>query len=161
GTLIGAGGGFVLVPILLLAWPDEPPQWIATLSLVVVCLNGLSGSLAYARMRRIDYLSSFLFGLFTIPGAILGARMTSSIPRHLFDLLCGGLMIGVATILFIYPEKEGDHGPHLHLRGLRRRIIDADGNVYVFSYNPIIGIVISLAVGFLSSLLGIGGGIIH
>src|SRR5207237_2830682 len=48
-----------------------------------------------------------------------------------------------------------------HLRGMKRVIIDSDGTTHVFAYNPLIGILISLVVGFLSSLLGIGGGIIH
>ena len=87
--------------------------------------------------------------------------MTSAIPRHTFDLLCGCLMIAVAIFLFIYPEKNGSNGLHLHLRGLRRVVVDAGGARYEFAYNPLIGIAISLVVGFLSSLLGIGGGIIH
>jgi len=57
GTLIGAGGGFLLAPVLLLAYPDESPEIITSISLAVVFLNALSGSVAYARMRRIDYRS--------------------------------------------------------------------------------------------------------
>ena len=61
GTLIGAGGGFVLMPILLLLYPDERPEIITCISLAVTFFNALSGSLAYARMRRIDYKSGVLF----------------------------------------------------------------------------------------------------
>jgi uncharacterized membrane protein YfcA len=74
GTLIGAGGGFVLVPILLLLYPNESPEIITCISLAVVFFNALSGSLAYSRMRRIDYKSGLLFSLATIPGAILGSH---------------------------------------------------------------------------------------
>ncbi len=42
-----------------------------------------------------------------------------------------------------------------------RDLTDIEGIRYVFSYNPITGLIIGLGVGFLSSLLGIGGGIIH
>ena len=52
GTLIGAGGGFVLVPLLLLLYPAENSNTIATISLAVVFFNALSGTIAYARMRR-------------------------------------------------------------------------------------------------------------
>jgi hypothetical protein len=38
GTLIGAGGGFVLVPILLLLYPNESPEIITSISLAVVFL---------------------------------------------------------------------------------------------------------------------------
>ena len=34
GTLIGAGGGFVLVPFLLLLYPAENPEVITSISLV-------------------------------------------------------------------------------------------------------------------------------
>jgi len=47
GTLIGAGGGFILVPALLLLFPNEAPQTITSISLIVVFFNALSGSLAY------------------------------------------------------------------------------------------------------------------
>ena len=44
---------------------------------------------------------------------------------------------------------------------MRRRVVEADGTVHEYSYNPVLGVGLSLGVGFLSSLLGIGGGIIH
>jgi uncharacterized membrane protein YfcA len=73
GTLIGAGGGFVLVPLLLLLYPRENPDLITAVSLSVVFANALSGSLAYGAMKRIDYKSGTMFSLAAIPGAVLGA----------------------------------------------------------------------------------------
>jgi uncharacterized membrane protein YfcA len=35
GTLIGAGGGFVLMPVLLLLFPAESPEVLAAISLAV------------------------------------------------------------------------------------------------------------------------------
>jgi uncharacterized membrane protein YfcA len=61
GTLIGAGGGFVLVPVLLFLYPDEDPATITSISLAVVFFNALSGSLAYARQKRIDYRTGLAF----------------------------------------------------------------------------------------------------
>ncbi|HEY3168403.1 MAG TPA: sulfite exporter TauE/SafE family protein, partial [Candidatus Binatia bacterium] len=82
GTLIGAGGGFILVPILLLLYPDENTELITSISLAVVFFNALSGSWAYSRMGRIDYKSGMIFAVATIPGAILGAVSTAYVPRH-------------------------------------------------------------------------------
>src|SRR6185295_19952217 len=42
GTLVGAGGGFVLVPALLIIYPDESPSSITSISLAVVFFNALS-----------------------------------------------------------------------------------------------------------------------
>lgn len=39
GTLIGAGGGFILVPVLLLMYPDKSPETITSISLAVVFLT--------------------------------------------------------------------------------------------------------------------------
>jgi uncharacterized membrane protein YfcA len=47
-------------------------------------------------------------------------------------------------------------------RGVVRRVVrDTHGNTYVYSYQLWKGVLISTGVGFVSSLLGIGGGIIH
>ena len=55
GALIGAGGGFILVPALLILFPNEAPEIVTSISLAVVFFNALSGTIAYARSQRIDY----------------------------------------------------------------------------------------------------------
>ena len=78
GTLIGAGGGFVLAPALLLLYPGEAPETITSISLASVFFNALSGTLAYAKSKRIDYKSGFIFSLADMPGAVLGALATTA-----------------------------------------------------------------------------------
>ena len=161
GTLIGAGGGFVLMPILLLLYPQENPEILTSISLAVVFFNALSGSGAYARMKRIDYKSGLLFSAATIPGAILGALTTSYVSRLLFDAAFGILMIAASAFLLLNPRKLQDtphsNSPH----SIGRTIVEADGTKHIFSYNPRLGVGLSAVVGYVSSLLGIGGGIIH
>jgi hypothetical protein len=161
GTLIGAGGGFVLVPALLLLYPDESPEIITSISLAVVFFNALSGSWAYARMKRIDYKSGLLFAVATIPGAILGAFSTTYIPRRFFDATLGILMIAASIFLLLYlgnkKVKNGNQGGHHFVRNL----VDKNGTAYSYSYNLKVGVGLSTLIGYLSSLLGIGGGIIH
>lgn len=161
GTLIGAGGGFVLVPILLLLYPDESPEIITCISLAVVFFNALSGSLAYSRMRRIDYKSGMLFSAATIPGAILGALTTAYIPRRLFDGVFGILMIAASGFLLFWANWERKTNADSNKHRFTRNLVEAGSSIQTFSYNPIVGVGISLFVGYISSLLGIGGGIIH
>ncbi len=170
GTLIGAGGGFVLVPVLLLLYPDESPEIIAGIALAVVFFNALSGSLAYARMKRIDYKSGLIFSVATIPGALSGALSTAYIPRRLFDQILGVLMITASIYLLLSnagaEEKTKVSAPRnpstrSHHGYLTRTLVDAEGITQTFSYNPVLGVVLSLFVGYVSSLLGIGGGIVH
>src|SRR4030095_1619631 len=126
GTLIGAGGGFVLTPFLLLVYPHESPEIIPSISLAVVFFNALSGSVAYARMQRIDYRSGVIFSLATIPGAILGALTTTYMPRRVFVGMFGLFMI--LTALFLLVRKQS---PVLTRQdtshSLLRNLTEADG----------------------------------
>jgi uncharacterized membrane protein YfcA len=164
GTLIGAGGGFILVPVLLLLYPDKSPETITSISLAVVFFNAVSGTSAYAKMKRIDYKSGLIFAAAGIPGSLIGAMTTSRLPRQWFDLCFGVLMVAVSTFLALRTirEKQNGNKPAEHRAGgFLRKITDADGIEYLFSYNLPTGIIISVFVGFLSSMMGIGGGIIH
>ena len=76
GTVVGAGGGFVLTPILLLLYPHDSPQTITAISLTAVFFNAASGTTAYLRQRRVDIRSGTVFAAATIPGAIGGALLT-------------------------------------------------------------------------------------
>ncbi len=164
GTIIGAGGGFILIPVLLLLYPDKSPETITSISLAMVFFNALSGSFAYARMKRIDYKSGLIFAAATLPGSILGAVTTSLIPRTVFNGIFGILMLAASVFLILKPKNKKsspDTDAENHMIRITRSLTDIDGVTHVFSYNPALGIVISLLVGYIASLLGIGGGIIH
>jgi uncharacterized membrane protein YfcA len=161
GTLVGAGGGFVLVPLLLMLYPRETPEIITSISLAVVFFNALSGAIAYTRMKRIEYRSGLLFSVASIPGAILGALATAYLPRRLFDAIFGLLLIAVSVYLVIRPGGNATAVwpcPPNHRECI---VTEANGTVHRFSYHQGLGVAVSMGIGFLSSLLGIGGGIIH
>jgi uncharacterized protein len=162
GTLIGAGGGFVLLPVLLLLYPQETPEILTSISLAVVFFNALSGTEAYALMGRIDYKSGLLFSVASLPGAVMGVLTTSFIPRWLFDTIFGNVMIG-ASIYLLFQNKFKKSGSlsGIPLHGFVRYLKEADGTEHRYSFNPVLGMTLSFFVGFFSSLLGIGGGIIH
>ncbi len=162
GTLIGAGGGFVLLPALLLLYPRESPEILTSISLAVVFFNALSGTEAYALMKRVDYKSGLLFSLAALPGAVLGALTTAFMPRWLFDSVFGFLILG-ASVYLLLPgnRKRGGDTPGPSRHGLSRHLLEADGTEHTYVFNPSIGVAVSFLVGYLSSLLGIGGGIIH
>ncbi|MDD5092088.1 MAG: sulfite exporter TauE/SafE family protein, partial [Candidatus Wallbacteria bacterium] len=127
----------------------------------VVFFNALSGSIAYARKKRIDYRSGSMFALASVPGAIIGALSVNLIPRTTFNIVFGCMLIAVSLFLFMRPgnkapEQSGNCG-HLY----SRRLVEKNGQVHTYSYSLRNGLVISALVGVLSSLLGIGGGIIH
>lgn len=161
GTIIGAGGGFILVPILLLIMPKENPVQITAISLAVVFVNAASGSVAYLRMGRVDLKSAAWFGLATLPGAILGAIGTEFIPRQQFNIVFGSLMILASAYLVWKPETPKDPDAEPDPKHTERTIIDSKGTTHNYAFSMPLGLGLSVFVGFFSSLLGIGGGIIH
>lgn len=141
GTLIGAGGGFLIVPMLLLVW-HLPPAQAAGTSLAVVFLNAIAGSISYARHKRIDYRAGLWFAAATLPGSIGGAFLAKYFSGRAFDITFALLLLSVAAFLLWKPvrgDTAGERQP----------------------YSLMLGIAISFFVGFVSSALGIGGGILH
>jgi len=158
--MIGAGGGFVLVPLLLVLYPDKPPELITSISLGAVFFNAASGTFAYIRQKRVDFLAGNAFALATVPGAIIGALATGLVPRNIFDAVFAAMLLGVAALLILRPD------PHVRTRTNRRGevtrlLTDFHGDTYFFSYNLRTGILLSLGIGVIASALGIGGGLIH
>jgi uncharacterized membrane protein YfcA len=162
GTLVGAGGGFLLVPIIALLEPALPTRAVTAISLAVVAMNAGSGAIAYARQRRIDYRSGLVFAAATLPGSIGGALLTQVIPRNLFDAVFAILLVALGV--FVYLRRDVRHEPSPEGGGWGkevRELRDASGELYRYRANLPLGVLISFIVGFASSVLGIGGGVIH
>jgi uncharacterized membrane protein YfcA len=118
------------------------------------------------RRWRIDYKSGLIFATATIPGAIFGALHTSFISRSLFDTLFGFILLLLSAFLILHPgigqaPKDSKKNREASRYGIERSIVDKVGNRYSYSFNAITGISLSFFVGYASSFLGIGGGIIH
>ncbi len=151
GTLVGAGGGFILVPLLLLLFPTHTPETITSISLAAACANATSGSVSYARMRRIDYKSGLLFAAASIPGVSLGAMATQWMDRDTFDAVFGVLLIVMAVVLMRRSARTVGRNAHREAHSPSR----------LGTYNLPLGLAVSAGVGFVSGVLGIGGGIMH
>ena len=155
GTLVGAGGGFLLMPILLYLYPHEEPEALTSISLTVIACNAISGSISYCRRRKTDVRSALLFALTALPGSVIGVVVSSSLPRSVFQVVLGCGLAGVSAYLLTRKKtsltsaqaagieettsRMGPQVPHSRFRGLT----------------------LAYVVGFISSMLGLGGGIIH
>jgi uncharacterized membrane protein YfcA len=80
-----------------------------------------------------------VFALATLPGAIGGALLTSAVPRRTFDVVMGGFLLALAAWILLGGRSE--------VRVPRHRLR--------------LGALYSAGVGFVSSFLGSGGGIVH
>ncbi len=160
GTLIGVAGGFILVPILLFLYPTETPTTITGITLAVAFFNALSGSIAYRHLKLIDFRSGLFFSLCGVPGAIIGAKLIDFLSREVFQTVFGVILLLVAAYLIARPQSHH----RFSISGIgrtTRQITDAHNEIYTYSFNLPLGMAIAFVVGVFSSLLGIGGGIIH
>jgi uncharacterized protein len=142
---------------LLLLYPQHSAAELTAVSLGVVTANAISGSIRYVRMRRVDLRSAAVLAPATVPGAVIGALVVGGIPRRAFDVIMGGLLLAVALLLIVNP-----HGRYPLWRDGRfaaeRSLVDAAGTVYTYRFNLPLAVASSFGLGFVSSLLGIGGG---
>jgi uncharacterized protein len=149
GTLIGAGGGFLLVPVLLLLYPRMSPASVTGVSLTVVFFNAYAGTWAYGRLGRIDYPAGLRFAAAALPGAWLGTLVVGAIPRHPFDLAFALLLLVLGLYLIVRPVRSPPKS------SLPR------GAAWTRERRAVVGSIGSAYLGVLSSLLGIGGGILQ
>jgi uncharacterized membrane protein YfcA len=153
GTLVGVGGGFLIVPIIALLEPNWEARTITAYSLAVVSANACSGTAAYLRQRRVDVRSAGTYIAAALPGVVLGVVGADRISRGWFDPLFGMLLLGMAALLTITPGwRPSGGGP------VKRELIDSRGVRYAWSFDMRLGLLGSVVVGIVSALFGIGGG---
>ena len=155
GALLGLGGGFILVPIFMLFMiaphgsTFTTVQQVVGTSLFAVFCNAISGTFAYIRQRRILMRAAVPFALATLPGAFLGGYLSEWFSGPGFSLAFGILMVFIGYIM--YSKSRG--------KAANKSVEDWDPATARF--NMPLGILCSFFVGFLSSIFGIGGGIVH
>jgi hypothetical protein len=149
GTLVGVGGGVIVVPLLILAYSFDSRVAVGT-SIVVVLLNALSGTIAYLAQKRVDLKIAIPFSIATVPGAVGGILLNRYISTATFSFLFAILLAAVASYLAI--------GKHLSGQA-ESATLSVPGCGYNVKLR--LGIFISFGVGLIAGLFGIGGGVIH
>ena len=144
GSMVGLGGGFLMLPILRLAFGFGPAQ-AAGMSLAMVVANGASSTVANLRARRINVRVGLLVVAGAIPGALLGSRIVEGIASPIFDWLFAALVVGVAL----------DFG----LRRSRLALSGANREGAPRAMHPVASLLAGFLAGILGGLFGIGGGI--
>lgn len=146
GSMVGLGGGFILVPILRLFFGLAPAEAAGT-SLVLVTANSASGAFTYLLQKRVDVKLGLMFALGGLPGSIIGAIMTKHIAPRDFDWAFGIFLIVVAGDMIVNAAKR-----------VGARVETNVGQRKAMSFRAAVGI--GFVVGLVSSLFGIGGGVI-
>jgi uncharacterized protein len=143
--MVGLGGGFITVPILLLFFGLPPAQASGT-SLALVVANSGAGAFTYYLQRRVHVRIGLLVAAGGFPGSIAGALAAAHISARLFDLLFAVLLIGVAIDMTLNREAR--------LKGRK----EDRGAIYGMPWYR--SLALGVVIGVVSSLFGVGGGIL-
>ncbi len=137
--LFGVGGGILMTPGIQVLLGASPIVALAT-PLPAIFPTALAGALAYRRGGEIDMRAAARLAGPGLVGAALGAWLTDQVDTTLL-LLVTALLLGWQAVAIIRDARR---------RG-RREVREATA--------PILGGIGALA-GFVSGLLGIGGGLV-
>ena len=155
-SMVGVGGGVFIVPLLTLAYGFSPPEAVGT-SLATIIFTSLASTANYSRQKRIYYKTGLILALTTVPGAFLGAYLTSIIEERILGLIFGIFLFFVALRMILRlnfsrseqseEEKSADH-----------TLVHSEDSLFKSRTNFLLGVMLSFFGGLSSGLLGIGGG---
>ncbi|HEY2092298.1 MAG TPA: sulfite exporter TauE/SafE family protein [Thermoanaerobaculia bacterium] len=163
GSLLGLGGGMIVVPALTLLLHIDIRLAIGA-SIVSVIATSSGAAAAYVR----DHLANIRVAMFleigTTSGAITGAWIAGLLhPRWLFVLF--GSILGYSALAMLRGRKRSRERHHVesslarHLRLGESYFDDARGEEVVYEpTRPIVGLSLMYIAGMVSGLLGIGSG---
>lgn len=111
GTIIGAGGGFLVVPALLILFDLPPTQAVGTTVATLLIIH-LAGAWAYDRDGLVNRPVAAWYAVVSMPVALLcGWLLIGRLDRDLLVALIGMIMVGLAVFVL---------GRPLVVRALRR-----------------------------------------
>lgn len=149
GTLIGIGGGLIMIPLFTFCLPqlfNSVAEIIGT-SLFGVFLNAISGTAAYLSQKKVYFPAAIPFAIATLPGALLGSLVASYFTGPGFRMAYGTFIFLIAILMY--------------WSSFNKKITADHFDIELFKKRKLLGIVLSMGVGFISTLFGIGGGLIN
>ena len=163
GSLLGLGGGILIVPLLTLGFGLP---LITAIGVSLVCVIVTSGAAAgvYLERRVANLRLGMTLELFTAIGAMTGGLIAFLVPERFLELLFAGLLIYVALTMARRRDPALDTGlapddPAVEGNDDQSTVERLSGPGYRVGRLGF-GVVGSLAAGVVSALLGIGGGLI-
>lgn len=134
-ALLGAGGGIIAVPVLMVLF--RAPLTEATGGgLAVVWAAALTGALGHARGGRVDWRAVLLFGGPSMLGSFVGAKVHALVPDRVTAGIFAVVLLGAVVSMFI-TRREAEGAERLDAKKL---------------------VPVGLALGVMTGFLGVGGG---
>lgn len=155
GAIVGVGGGFLIVPMLIFIF-GLSAQVSAGTSLIALVFTALSGTVGYTWQRRIDYKLGLSLAAASAPGAVLGSVASTFLTSEIVTVLFGCFLILVSIYIAIGtpPLHSGES-----VSGWRRQLVDRDGKEFDFTVRHLtFAFPLVLLAGFIAGFFGVGGG---
>lgn len=158
GSMVGLGGGFIMIPMLT-AFNKLTQRQASATSLAAVIATGCSGAISYAMAGQIDFPAAVAIGCTAMLTAGFGAKFTGNFNNNTMKKLFGILCILLAPTV---PLKQY----LLNKQEKKRKEDEAAGitkdketkkESYVKT-NPVTTLATGGVVGFTAGFFGVGGG---
>ena len=143
GSIVGLGGGFVVVPVMRIFFLAGPSVAAGT-SLVYVLANVVGATIGYARQRLVDFKLGWTIAIGAIPASIAGVYVLRFFSPTGFDIAYGGLLVALGVVSI----RQRD------------RLSDPDSVEKPFARSLPLAIGAGVLIGLASSIFGIGGGFV-
>ena len=165
GTIVGAGGGFIFVPALLIIFHQQPTV-AAGCGLVIVLINSLSGVFGYARKNRINYHTGITLAIGALPGSLIGVYLLHVYSSNYFFIAFATILVALGIFLFIKNtslkskrKDKNDNSDQIVTQEVESTLAASLDNEQDHSKLRIKWLLpLGFIMGILSSYLGIGGG---
>ncbi|MFX0089891.1 MAG: sulfite exporter TauE/SafE family protein [Candidatus Hodarchaeota archaeon] len=160
-TMIGIGGGSLLIPVLVMIFGVDIHTAVAV-SMFMIVFSKISGTIAYGRKNVVDYRVGLTFGLTTAIGAFLGALLSAQIESLELQAIFGAVLAVTSLTMIIRAnsgEKEAGECESKRF-SWKREIVDAEGKRRQYIVQIIPSLIAGFFAGLIGGLLGLGGGTI-
>lgn len=98
GVLMGAGGGFMLNPLLLSLWP-LPHTVVAGTVMPTVLFSQASGIYNYSKIKFISWKLGVTLGIAMLLGGFIGPKLTELISLDEFKFVFGWILVVLAALM--------------------------------------------------------------
>lgn len=157
GTIVGAGGGFIFVPAILVLL-HLPPNIAAGTGLAVVLINSVSGLSKLMKQKRIDFPMGWLLFLGAIPGTFMGVWLNQLLPADSFSWIFAFVLILLGLFLFAKKEPRLGSAQQTDLSGQEASAASAGKGQALLDGRGFSILGIGCLLGTVSGFFGIGGG---
>lgn len=140
---LGVGGGIIVVPFLTLVLGVDVKQAIPV-SVTAIVVSSLASSSEYLKKGMVELELAVRLALLTMIGNIVGSLLIDIVPAGALRITLAAVMVYVAMTMLASRDRADDHG---------RTISQSTPRLFLAGS-------LSLLIGVISALVGIGGGAI-